>query len=122
MGTNTIAAHWDSEYTNKEGKEFQNSGVSIIKIKFGKAECVKDYYFDTGDKFKTAWGITEPESAEAVVEENILDASKLIGNTGSLVFHSSGCKFSKSKKCTAVFNNREQAIQEGYKPCGICKP
>ena len=122
MGTNTVAVHWDSEYTNKDGKEFQNSGVSIIKIKFGKAECVKDYYFDTGDKFKTAWGIKETESVKTEVEENIQGTSKLIGNTGTLVFHSSGCQYSESKKCTAVFNTGEEAIQKGYKPCGTCKP
>ena len=127
MGTNTVAAHWDSEYTNKDGKEFQNSGVSIIKIKFGKAEFVKDYYFDTGDKFKAAWGIKETESAETVVEDNISDTpiddtSKLIGNTGTLVFHNPDCQYSKSKKCTATFNNKDEAILEGYKPCGTCKP
>lgn len=127
MGTNTVAAHWDIEYTNKDGKEIQNSGVSIIKIKFGKALFVKDYIFDTGDKFKTAWGIAETESAETVVEENtsdnsIDDTSKLIGNTGTLVFHSPDCKYSKSKKCTAVFSTKEKATQAGYKPCGTCKP
>jgi hypothetical protein len=50
------------------------------------------------------------------------ETPKLVGNTGSLVFHNLDCKFSKSEKCTASFNTREKAIQEGYKPCGICKP
>jgi len=121
MGTNTVAVHWDSEYTNKDGKEFQNSGVSIIKIKFGKAESVKDYYFDTGEKFKTAWGFAETESTENVVEENIPDISKLIGNIGTLIYHNSDCRFSKSNKCTAIFNTKDEAIKKGYKPCGTCK-
>ena len=127
MGTNTVAVHWDSEYTNKDGKEFQNSGVSIIKIKFGKAESVKDYFFDTGDKFKAAWSITETEFTETHVEDNISDTpiedtAKLIGNTGTLVFHSPDCQYSKSKKCTAIFNTNDEAVQKGYKPCGTCKP
>jgi len=127
VGTNTVAAHWDINYTNKDGKEIQNSGVSVINIKFGKVDLVTDYYLDTGDKFRTAWGVTETESAETVVEENIPDTptgdtSKLIGNTGTLVFHSPDCKYSKSKKCTAAFSTREEAIQAGYKPCGTCKP
>ncbi len=50
------------------------------------------------------------------------DRSRLMGNTGSLVFHRFDCKFSKSQNCTAVFFAREEAIQQGYKPCGICKP
>jgi len=127
MGINTVAAHWDSEYTKKDGKEFQNSGVTVIKIKFGKADFVKDYYFDTGDNFRAAWDVTKIESVETVVEENIPntptdDISKLIGNTGTLVFHNSDCKHSKSEKCTAAFSTKGDAIQEGYKPCGTCKP
>ncbi len=127
LGTNTVAAHWDIDYTNEDGKEIENSGVSIIKIKFGKAELVTDYYFDTGDKFRTAWGVTETESVETVLEKNIPDTptddtSKLIGNTGTLVFHSSDCQYSKSEKCTAVFSTREEAIQKGFKACGTCKP
>ncbi|MBU0465697.1 MAG: nuclear transport factor 2 family protein [Proteobacteria bacterium] len=136
IGTNTVAAHWDINYTNRDGKEIQNSGVTVIKIKFGKAELVTDYIFDTDEKFKAAWSVTEKssptvsqeiESVETVLEKNIPDTptddtSKLIGNTGTLVFHSSGCKYSKSKKCTAVFSTREEAIQKGYKSCGTCKP
>jgi len=127
VGTNTVAAHWDINYTNKDGKEIQNSGVTVIKIKFGKAEFVTDYIFDTDEKFKTAWGVTETESAEIGVEENISDAptddtSKLTGNTDTLVFHNYDCRYSKSKKCTAVFSNREEAVQEGYKACGTCNP
>ena len=122
VGTNTVAAHWDIDYTNKDGKKIQNSGVSIIKIKFGKAELVTDYYFDTGDKFRTAWSVTETESVESEVEENIPDTSKLIGNTGTLVFHSPDCQYSKSEKCTAIFSTREEAIQKGFKACGTCKP
>ena len=57
VGTNTVAAHWDINYTNKDGKNIQNSGVTIIKIKFAKAEWVKDYFFDTGEKLNAAWGV-----------------------------------------------------------------
>lgn len=49
-------------------------------------------------------------------------ATQLFGNTDSLVFHRPDCRYSKNKCCTAVFNTREDAIQEGYKPCGACKP
>lgn len=57
VGTNTVAAHWDINLKNKDGKEVQNSGVTVIHIKFGKADYVKDYIFDTDEKFKTAWGV-----------------------------------------------------------------
>ena len=57
VGTNVVTAHWDVSLTNRDGKEIQNSGITIINIKFGKAGLVIDYLFDTGEKFKTAWGV-----------------------------------------------------------------
>jgi hypothetical protein len=57
VGTNVVTAHWDINLTNRNGKEIQNSGITIINIKFGKALLVIYYLFDTGDKFKTAWGV-----------------------------------------------------------------
>lgn len=50
------------------------------------------------------------------------EASTLVGNTDSLVFHLSDCKFSHSKKCTQHFISKEEAIGQGYKPCKICNP
>ena len=62
-------------------------------------------------------------TAEAVEPKSAEDGTpKFLGNTGTLVFHSTDCNFSKSKKCTAVFNTREEAIQGHYKPCGSCNP
>ena len=57
VGTNVVTAHWDYEATNRDGNEVQNSGVTVINIKFGKALLVTDYIFDTGHKFKAAWGM-----------------------------------------------------------------
>lgn len=57
VGTNVVTVHWDVKLQNREGKEFQTSGVTVIKIKFGKALFVTEYIFDTSDKFKTAWGM-----------------------------------------------------------------
>jgi len=56
VGNNTVAAHWDLKLTKKDNTELQNSGVTVIKIKFGKAEMVTDYFFDTDEKVRTAWG------------------------------------------------------------------
>jgi ketosteroid isomerase-like protein len=58
VGTNVVTAHWDIDLTNRDGNVVHNNGVTIINIKFGKAFLVTDYYFDTGDKFRTAWSVT----------------------------------------------------------------
>jgi ketosteroid isomerase-like protein len=44
--TNKIAVEWDSTVTNREGKEFRNSGVTIAMIKGGKVVAARDYVFD----------------------------------------------------------------------------
>lgn len=44
------------------------------------------------------------------------------GNSESRIFHKPTCKHYNCKNCTVVFKNRADAIIDGYKPCGICKP
>ena len=65
---------------------------------------------------------TETETIENVIDKPIDATPTLHGNTSSHVFHNPDCKFSKSKKCTASFSTREEAIRDGYKPCGACNP
>ena len=44
------------------------------------------------------------------------------GNTNSHVFHRPSCKYYSCRNCTKDFKSRRDAIINGYKPCGICKP
>ena len=53
--SNTIASEFECIYTNRNGETFENSGVTVIKIRRGKVVQLQDYYFDT-DKLKRAWG------------------------------------------------------------------
>ena len=90
---------------------------------------------DTSDSRDTGFSTNVPspaksqetQSADTTPEKNIVDESKaadgqLLGNTETHVFHKSDCNFAESKNCTAVFNTGDEAIKDGYKPCGICKP
>ena len=54
-GTNVVAVEWDLNLTNREGRDFQNSGVTIINVKKGRVVLVRDYIFDT-EVLKRAWG------------------------------------------------------------------
>jgi len=53
--TNNIAVEWDIEEADREGKEFHNSGVTIIRVKGGKVVAIKEYIFDA-DSLEEAWG------------------------------------------------------------------
>jgi ketosteroid isomerase-like protein len=54
-GTNVVAVHWNLQLTNREGREGQNSGVTVVNIKRGKVFLVKDFLFDLGDNFRRNW-------------------------------------------------------------------
>lgn len=55
-GTNVVTVEWDLNLTNREGKDFQNSGVTVINVKKGKVVLVCDFIFDT-EMLKKAWGV-----------------------------------------------------------------
>ncbi len=49
-------------------------------------------------------------------------AGKYHGNTSSMIFHQSSCRYYNCKNCTREFNTREAAIAAGYRPCKVCNP
>ncbi|HUR81759.1 MAG TPA: Ada metal-binding domain-containing protein [Thermoanaerobaculia bacterium] len=44
------------------------------------------------------------------------------GNTKTYKFHRATCRYYSCANCTARFKTREEAIAEGYRPCGVCDP
>lgn len=55
-GTNEVAAHWEIELKNRQGREGRNSGVTVITLRGGKVTHVRDYIFDLGPEFRANWG------------------------------------------------------------------
>ena len=45
-----------------------------------------------------------------------------IGNVNTHVFHLPGCRVLPKRENQTGFSSRQQALAEGYRPCGICKP
>ena len=54
-GNNVVVAEWEVTMTNKDGFSGENSGITVITTKMGKAVHVKDYIFDTGEAWRKAW-------------------------------------------------------------------
>ena len=54
-GTNVLAVEWDVKLTNRDEEEIENSGVTTISLKRGKAILVRDYIFDS-EAAKRGWG------------------------------------------------------------------
>ena len=45
-----------------------------------------------------------------------------IGNLNSKVFHREDCPNLPAEQNRIIFSSREEAVEEGYTPCGNCKP
>ncbi|WP_143747179.1 hypothetical protein [Megasphaera sp. An286] len=47
-----------------------------------------------------------------------------VGNSHSMKFHSEGCRAEQKIRADhrVYLETREEAINAGYTPCGICKP
>jgi ketosteroid isomerase-like protein len=56
IGNNVVAVRWNIHVTNRDGRVGQNSGVTVISIKGGKAFLAQDYIFDQGQELKLYWG------------------------------------------------------------------
>jgi len=54
--TNTVIAEQEIEATNHDGYTAHNTGTTSVALRRGKAVHVKDFLFDTGEVWLTAWG------------------------------------------------------------------
>ena len=68
------------------------------------------------------WRLEERSSRPAPRTEAPATAGPYHGNTRSHVFHRPGCRAYRCRSCTAILPTREQAIRDGFRPCGQCKP
>lgn len=49
-------------------------------------------------------------------------AASYVGNTNTHRFHRASCHYAGCPNCTARFATREEAVDAGYRACGICTP
>jgi ketosteroid isomerase-like protein len=55
FGKSETAVHWNLHLTNQEGREGENSGVTVVSIKAGKAVRVREFTFDRGEDLRRNW-------------------------------------------------------------------
>lgn len=61
-GNNTAAAHWEVDFTNRDGYRLQYSGVAVLTIKGGKVVEGTDFLFAMDDRIGRLWGDSKPEA------------------------------------------------------------
>lgn len=62
------------------------------------------------------------EQIQRAEAEQMAEAGVYIGNVNSHKFHKSICKTLPKEENRIYFNSREEAIDEGFDPCGNCDP
>jgi ketosteroid isomerase-like protein len=53
--SNTIAIRWEKTITNKAGQVFENSGVTVMKVRWGKVVEMLEFYYDV-ETLQKMWG------------------------------------------------------------------
>lgn len=51
-------------------------------------------------------------------------ASTYVANRRSGVFHYQGCRYEQqmSESNKAYYNDRDECVSDGYRPCRVCRP
>lgn len=103
-----------------------SAGISIPILKAGDTLTVTDV--TPIDNTSCWYTVSYPDGtigyirSDDIVSELTENESVYIGNVKSMVFHRPTCRNLPSEKNTATLNSREEAIAQGYQPCGNCEP
>ncbi len=111
--------------SKQKRKHFQGAAPAIIFLIALASLLIFSSGIQAADKtVKKDTGTTLAAGTEKENSPSALDGENLAlhGNVKSKVFHREGCRNYNCGKCTAVFKNREQAMNSGYKACKACKP
>ncbi len=65
-GANVVAVHRKIHLTNREGRDGENSGVTVVSIARGKGYHVKDYIIDLGDNVRRNWSAALPRRRRTI--------------------------------------------------------
>jgi competence protein ComEC len=113
----------DNNYGHPSDKviaRLQTAGVKVYRTdKQGTIVATSDgnsISINTAPIDKISPPITLPVIKDPVLKENY------IGNKNSKKFHAPTCKTLPAEKNRIYFETRDEAVNQGYAPCGNCKP
>lgn len=99
--------------TDLQGDIYVTSDGSQISI-----STAKNADADTLTPGSTESSVKTENTASQAIEEDV----SYIGNINSKAFHKESCKTLPAEKNRVYFDTRDEAIEQGYHPCGNCKP
>lgn len=121
----------DSKPTDKYGRTLavvivDGKNLNEMLLKEGLAEIM---YIPPSEFYPYNWAdsstsIPTSHSSYSDSDSGSGDSGSYIGNTNSGKFHKSTCKWGQktAEHNRVYFNNRNEAISQGYVPCKVCNP
>lgn len=103
--------------TDKQGTiTIESDGNNIIYN--DTASAVSEEAVQTTNESEAAFKDSRENETSSPVESEIT----YIGNINSKKFHKSDCSTLPAEKNRVYFSSRQEALQQGYSPCGKCDP
>ncbi len=124
-----ISVGSDNKYGHPSAEtlaRLQNAGAKIYRTdEHGSIIAVSDGVSITINKSPSA--VKTPASNTVEPTINVApapsaDSGKYIGNKNSKKFHLPTCRSLPAPDNRVYFDSREEAVSQGYTPCGLCKP
>ncbi|MBQ2654543.1 MAG: thermonuclease family protein [Methanobrevibacter sp.] len=123
----------DSKPTDKYGRTLavvivDGKNLNEMLLKEGLAEIMyippSEFYPYNWADSSTHISSSHQTSTNANTDSGSGDSGNYIGNSNSGKFHKSTCKWGQktAEHNRVYFNNRNEAISQGYVPCKVCNP
>ncbi|MEE1149593.1 MAG: thermonuclease family protein [Methanobrevibacter sp.] len=125
----------DSKHSDKYGRTLavvivDGKNVNEMLLKEGLAEIM---YIPPSEFYPYHWANSDTHTADSYNTysnthsdkfSSSSDSGSYIGNSNSGKFHESSCKWGQktSEHNKVYFNNRNDAVSQGYTPCKVCNP
>ena len=125
----------DSKHTDKYGRTLavvivDGKNLNEMLLKEGLAEIM---YIPPSEFYPYHWANSDTHTADSYNTfsnthsnkfSSSSDSGSYIGNSNPGKFHESSCKWGQktSEHNKVYFNNRNDAVSQGYTPCKVCNP
>lgn len=117
-----ISCGKDNKYghpTEQTLSRLSQAGVTVYRTDLqGDILCTSDGKTVTFRTARNSDATMEPSTDHTTAPTEYT----LVGNLNTKKFHKTTCRYAPAADNAIWFTSREEAIEKGYDPCGVCKP
>lgn len=121
-----ISAGKDNKYghpTEDVLSRLRDAEVKVYRTDMqGDIICTSDGKTVTFQTQKNGDALTNPTEQDTAQTEAVTEAEYYVGNVKSKKYHLPTCRSLPDEENRIIFSSKQEAIDEGYDPCGSCKP